>query len=73
MKKLIEKLKAYLPVTKKVYEKDIKNLIIALQGLSQSEAQHSQMEMNLIQKLNSLQQTKSTPDKKSAPKTNFYA
>jgi len=64
MKKLIEKLKGYLPISRKAYMEDLTNIVTVIQGLKQAEAQHSQIESNLIQHLNALQNKTMPTDKK---------
>lgn len=52
--KLIEKLKGHLPISRKEYLENLAKLNIVIQGLKQSEAQHTQIELNLIQHINAL-------------------
>jgi hypothetical protein len=70
---LIKKLKEYLPITRKIYKEDMKNFFIIINGIKQSEAQHSQMEMNLIQQLDSLKSKKPSSDSKEKNPSSFYA
>jgi len=69
MTKMLEKLKSYLPVSRKVYEKDIKAMLTTIEGLMLNETQHTQMEMNIIQQINQLKQT-IMPPKDIPKKTN---
>ena len=73
--KLIEKLKLYLPVSRKAYAEDMSKLAVVIQGLTQSEAQHSQMEMNIIQQLNSSKSKtpESDKEKKKTDERSYYA
>jgi len=58
MNKIIDKLLGYLPVSRKTYQRDMENLMIVIKGLQQTEIQHAQIEMNLLQNINALQAKK---------------
>lgn len=67
MKKLIEKLKGYLPVTRKLYKKDHDAIMLVLDGLKQTDVYHTQMENNLLENMKRLQVP--TPTKKQNGKS----
>lgn len=73
MKKLIKKIKGYLPVTRKQYKKDLERVITTIGGLEQSDAQHSQMEMNLIRNMSEIENKRNTKSTDKKGKDPSYA
>lgn len=54
LKKLLRRIKSFLPVSQRAYEETTKNLILVLNGLTQAEKQHSQLELNFAKEIQSL-------------------
>jgi len=68
-KKIIDFLRGFLPVSRKTYMKDLQNTITVLDGLIQSEAQHSQLEMNLMANVEALKQNAQQKQTKNGKNT----
>ena len=70
MLEILKKLSELLPVSKREYTENMKNIVLALQGLAESDANHCQIETNLIQFLQK-KSNKPAP-KKSKNDLNMY-
>jgi len=66
-KKYIKLLKGYLPVSRKEYMKDLLVIKKIVQGLIQAEAQHAQIEANLIKHMNVLTHMPANNPKEKSP------
>lgn len=67
IKKFKQVLKNYLPMSRREAMQYFEKIEIVIQGITQAEAQHSQIEVNLIQHMNALQAmqtSKNVPDSK---------
>ena len=67
LKKVLNLLKGFLPVSQKMYLKDIKSITTVLGALTHSEAQHAQIELRLVQDVAALNAGK-YPAKKDSKK-----
>lgn len=68
MKKWIKRLKGYLPISKREYDLGLVKLQKIIHGILQAEAQHSQMEMNIIKHMNTLTRVPVNNPKEKTPK-----
>lgn len=64
MMKILKKITDCLPVSKGRHKKELNKLHIIIQGFQQAESQHSQIEMNLIQRMSAFEKgaPKKTPE-----------
>lgn len=61
--RIIEALLGLLPVSRRAYKKDLRNILVILQGIKQAEIQHSQVESNLLRTVSGMQTPKSQSSK----------
>lgn len=62
--RIIEAITGFLPVTRRAYKEDLKNLLIIIKGIKQAEVQHTQMEANLSKAVGNMQMAKSQSTRK---------
>jgi len=63
--KIIEWIKDRLPINRKEYLKDLRNIKIVLDAVVQAERQHSQIEMNLAKNVDGLNTAKQQQETQS--------
>ena len=68
MLKMIRWIRLHLPISRKEYFNTMKKITLTFQAMAQSEAQHAQIEMNMMQAVEKMGKGAGGVDKGKAPK-----
>ncbi|GAF77169.1 unnamed protein product [marine sediment metagenome] len=62
IKKLLNKIKGFLPMRRKQFEKFVKDVLVVIDGLITTDKQHTQIEAGLIKEIGELKDKAKKPE-----------